>query len=110
MAVSMPERLEEFYRRLATAPPLPSAEDALQQLCTILEDVENELSGIPRQEPPPVPGRSDGRMYPPQPDFTTRHDDGQITAITKNHFIEIAANGEIVIKARRTNEIEFPIR
>jgi hypothetical protein len=108
MAASMQERLDEVYRRLAASEPPISAEESLQRICRILNDVEDESSGVPRRDPPPVPGITDGRMYPPQSDFTTRHEDGRITAITKNHSIEIASNGEIVIKSRRTNEVEFP--
>jgi hypothetical protein len=108
MAVSMQERLNEVYRRLAASEPPISAAESLKRICRILNEVEDEFSGVSRQDPPPVPGEGDGRMYPPQSDFTTRHEDGSITAITKNHLIEIAVNGEIVIKNRRTNGVEFP--
>ena len=103
----MRARLEEFYRRLSASEPCLNAEEALLRICRTLDDVEDELSGGARKMPPPVPGRTDGRMYPPEPDFTARREDGSITAVTKNHYIEISAAGGIVITNRRTNKIDF---
>jgi hypothetical protein len=46
-------------------------------------------------------------MYPPLADFTTQHADGGITARTRGHIIEIGADGNIVIKNKRTGAVEF---
>jgi hypothetical protein len=50
------ERLDEFYRRLHAAPLETTAEAALEQICRILDEVEDELSGVPKQLPPPSLG------------------------------------------------------
>jgi hypothetical protein len=42
------ERLREFYRQLGSTPRAGSAEEALQELCDILDRVEDAMSGIPK--------------------------------------------------------------
>ena len=100
-------RLAEYYRRLGEARRARSAEEGLRQVSEILDQVENDLSGIPKKNPPPPPKQSDGRMYPPLDDYVTRHPDGRITARTKGHNIELGRNGRITIRNRRTGNIEF---
>ena len=102
------ERLAEFYRRLAAAPPLLSADAALQQLGLILEQVEDELSGIFKRPTPPGIEDRDGRMYPPLDDHLHRHDDGALTAFTRGHRIEIDPAGRVEVFDRRTATREFP--
>ena len=108
-AIPIPQRLAEFYRRLQELGRATSAEEALARIRRIMEKVEDELSGIPRQDPPPRPGMPDGRMYPPMEDFVTRHADGSITAVTKGHRIEIGSDGStrIINKNSGTAECEF---
>lgn len=65
MEVPKRERLEEFFRRLLAAPSAGSFDEALAQLSTILDAVEDELSGA---ENPPRDWQSDQRLYPPQKD------------------------------------------
>lgn len=93
MGTSRRERLDELYRRLAIAPAPTSAEAALELICRTLEKVEDEMSGIPKADPPPQPGSDDGRMYPPQGDYVDRKMDGGITARTRRHRIIISPNG-----------------
>ena len=62
--VSRQQRLQIFFQRLRAAPPATSHAEALSQITTLLNAVEDELSGIPYD--PSLP--DDGRMYPPQPD------------------------------------------
>ncbi len=102
------ERKAEFYRRLAAAPPFLSVDVALQQLGLILEQVEDEFSGILKRTPPPGIRDRDGRMYPPLDDYLQRHDDGSLTAFTRGHRIEIDATGRVEIFDRRTALREFP--
>jgi hypothetical protein len=107
MSYTLEERLEEFYRRLQAASPVDSADDALKQLGRILDEVEDELSGIPKSSPPPAPDVFDGRMYPPLSDFVIHDSDGAISARTRGHIIEIAADGSITITNKRTQAVEF---
>jgi len=62
---SREQRLDEFFRRLAQRLPVSSAEDALAVLVSTLNEVEDELSGIPYN---PESWAMDGRLYPPLPD------------------------------------------
>ena len=78
------QRLDEYYNRLRRQPPSTTAEEALDRLEQTLIEVEDELSGIPRSDPPPPPRMPDGRMYPPQEDNITRNPAGSITAYTKH--------------------------
>jgi hypothetical protein len=55
------QRLQEFFRRLASAPACRSAETAFDCVRVILNTVEDELSGIPYD---PCHPRRDGRLYP----------------------------------------------
>ena len=107
MGGSIQERLQEFYRRLKSAPPVSTADEALAQLVRILDEVEDELSGVPKQFPPPSLNKFDGRMYPPLPDHVDRTAEGGIHARTRGHVIDIGPNGRIVIKRKRTGTIEF---
>jgi hypothetical protein len=104
---SIRERLDELYRRLRVLPRPASADEALRQLCETLNGVENELSGIVRQQSSPQPPAFDGRMYCPLEDFLLRHDDGSIVALTRGHRIEISSDGSLRILNKLTGEAEF---
>src|SRR5438105_1177265 len=97
MAVPTAERLREFYRRLAAAPAVRTADEALALMSQTLDEVEDDLSGIPKRTPPPPKGTSDGRMYPPQPDSILRTPDGGMTFRTRGHRVVIGADGSITI-------------
>ena len=84
-----------------------SAEEALEQIATTLDAVEDAWSGVPKKMPPPPPNMPDGRMYPPLADFTVRHADGAITARTRGHIIDIGADGSVAIRSKRTGTIVF---
>lgn len=101
------QRLAEYFNRLRQQSASCTAEEALVRLSQTLMEVEDELSGIPRQEPPPPPNRPDGRMYPPQADNVRHLPNGNITARTAGHRIEIAMDGSITIWNVRTDEIDF---
>src|SRR5258708_7302237 len=59
------ERIKEFLRRLAAAPPASDHDEAMGQVADILNGVEDEMTSIPYDPAFPL---NDGRMYPPQPD------------------------------------------
>ena len=104
------ERLQEFYRRLHLAPHAHSSNEALRQIQRIMYKVEDELSGIPRREPPPAPDEpSDGRMYPPIGDepFTLELPDGGKRIRTAGHSIILTDDGGIEIINRKTGVTEF---
>jgi len=72
-----------------------------------MDEVEDAMSGIPKKTPPPAPGMPDRRMCPPLDDFVTKNPDGSISAITKNHRIDIRADGSTRIINKRTGTVEF---
>ena len=60
------QRLDEYYNRLRRQSLSTTAGGALDRLEQTLMEVEDELSGVSRSDPPPPPRMPDGRMYPPQ--------------------------------------------
>src|SRR5688572_762623 len=106
MSATIRERLDEFYRRLGSQPLSRTPDDALERIRRTLEEVEDELSGIPRASPPPRPGRRDGRMYPPLDDFVTHLADGGILARARGHDIQLDPDGTITIR-NRSGAVEF---
>jgi hypothetical protein len=106
-STSIALRLQEYFRRLTDAPPASSADEALALVCDLLDEVEDELSGIPKREPPPSPGMSDGRMYPPLADRIKHYPDGGLIAISRAHTVEIASDGSITIVNKKSKEIEI---
>ncbi len=94
--LSKRERIEEFLRRLERAEPAGSAAAAFALLSRILNEVENELSGIPFD---PTKWQSDGRLYPPQEDHK-RNVEGRSDLIryrSARHNTFISVDGGIKI-------------
>ena len=90
------QRLAEFFRRLEVAPPAASAEEALALVCQLIEEVEDELCPLPREEPPPTVFT--GRMYAPRPDMIKPWVRGGLAATTRRHVIFCEKDGRIVIR------------
>jgi hypothetical protein len=105
--VSRGQRLDEYYNRLRQQSPSANADEALERISRTLDDVEDDISGIPRGNPPPPPSMPDGRMYPPQADNIVRHGDGSITARTRGHTIEIGSDGSVTMTNRQTGNLDF---
>jgi hypothetical protein len=89
------QRLAEFFRRLQAAPSAGSAEEALALVCRLIEEVEDELCPLPREDPPPF--RFTGRMYAPMPDRIRRTQDSGFVANTLRHRVHCHPDGGITI-------------
>lgn len=90
-------RLELFYQRLGECQPFQSFDQALEGLSRILNQVEDEFSGVAYQ---PDTHQTDGRMYPPQAD-SVREVDGFPSVARlrhKAHNTFIGSNGAIEIR------------
>ena len=101
------QRLQELFQRLGSSPKRGSSEGAFLELCDILDQVENEFSGVQKSETIPAPTVADGRMYRPLEDHVVRQLNGDILALTRGHRIEIAANGSLRIINKVTGQVEF---
>lgn len=101
------ERLQELYRRLGSTPKLSSPEVAFRELCEMLDQVEDEFSGVPKFASIPAPSMDDGRMYRPLKDHVARSADGSILALTRGHRIEIASDASLRIVNKVTGQVEF---
>lgn len=97
-------RLQELFARLERQRPFTSFKDAYEGLVTILETVEDELTGIPND---PENWRVDGRLYPPQEDHWYPAQPGVTRMRTREHNVFIASNGAIEIQEVKSKRIVF---
>lgn len=107
---SIGERLQIFYGRLAAAPPVSTAEEALAQINQTLDEVEDEFSGLPYDPPS---WRVNRRLYGPDPAFE-RELPGWSTVRKfrqTEHSTFIGANGSFEIQwdkpSPRAGEVVF---
>ncbi|MGE0708793.1 MAG: hypothetical protein AB7N76_21550 [Planctomycetota bacterium] len=107
MAASKGERLAEFLDRLGKAPPAGSAEEALELVNKILDEVEDALSGIPYDPDAAQQLVTDGRMYGPHPSFASEWKDNQdVTRFAHTrHDTFLQNNGAILIRLRRPQTV-----
>ena len=56
------ERIAELIRRLEASPAVGNAEDALHLVTTVLEDIEDQHSGVPNDLSSAM---ADERIWPP---------------------------------------------
>ena len=103
--LSREERLTKYFHRLGAQPVSPNAKEALDRVIRTLDDVEDAYSGVPKSEPPPPIGQSDGRMYPPRGDRVTLLHNGGIRAQTKGHDIAIGAAAASRSRTARPNKL-----
>lgn len=98
MEVPKRERLKEFFRRLLAAPNAGTAEEAMTQLTNILNEVEDELTGVANV---PENWQTDQRLYPPQKD-SAREVPGHPHVKrfrSRRHNVYVGENGSIEIVA-----------
>lgn len=101
----MQSRLAEVYRRVSRLPRHHDATSSFAQFCAVLDQVEDELSGVPQQTPPPPD--EGGRMYCPLPDRLTRRRDGGFAARTTGHMINVGPDGAVEVVNLRAGRVEF---
>jgi hypothetical protein len=90
------DRLEEFFWRLRALPAAETFQEAVRQIETTLNAVEDELTGIPYD---PSRWRSDGRLYPPQEDNMLETGRRQVGGFRSfRHRTFIGFNGAIEIR------------
>jgi len=78
------------------AEPCANADDALDLVGRLLEEVENEFSGVPYNPSTPT---NDGRMYPPRADSRRKIDQPDMRLYrTRGHRLFISETGAILIQ------------
>ena len=103
--MNIQERLAILFRRLEAAPPAASADEAMDLVCRLIEEVEDEFCPLPRQDPPPK--NSTGRMYRPQRDSIEPFGTGGLYAKARRHLILCSVGGEITIIYDPSSTIVF---
>jgi hypothetical protein len=102
--IAKEERFAEFCRRLQREQPARTFLEAYEQLCRVLDQVEDELTSIPCN---PDNWQSDGRMYPPQPD-SIRAVEGYPRVHrfrSRGHNTFIGVNGSIEIQTASSEQV-----
>lgn len=92
-------RVAEFLRRLEQAPPCADLGSARALLDRTLNEVEDELSGVPYN---PQNWRTDGRMYPVQDD-NVRSVPGHPCVrrlVSLGHVTYVAENGALEVRVK----------
>lgn len=101
---SKAERLAIFIARLGARAAFAGHQEALQGITGILNEVEDEFSGVPCN---PATWESDGRLYPPQED-NARPDpsrDGVTDYRSRGHHTFIGSNGAVEIVMRKQGRL-----
>ena len=99
-------RLLLFYQRLRDADASSTHDEAFALICTALDAVEDEHSGVPNN---PQNWQTDGRLYPPQID-SVRKVDGFPEVLryrNSNHNTFVASNGAIEVREVDVEKVQF---
>ena len=90
------ERLEEFFRRMLEAPASSSFDEAYQKFCSTLDQVEDELTGLPNE---PSQWKTIPRNFPPQKDRMSSIQGSDVKRFeNRRHRTYIAPNGAIEVR------------
>jgi hypothetical protein len=98
------ERLNLVYNRLDNEQPAANHDEALTLIARVLNEVEDEFSGVPYN--PDEPG-TDGRMYPPNTRFRYKNWERPGIHCYRQvaHATFIAENGALEIRSRSGTEL-----
>jgi hypothetical protein len=99
-------RLVVFYERLQASSPAGTREEAYDLLCSILNAVEDEHSGVLNN---PQNWQTDGRLYPPQQDrvYTVPGFPEVIRYNSFKHDTFVGSNGAIEVRSIATGVVQF---
>jgi hypothetical protein len=106
MEVPKQHRLQEVYRRLAGAPEARTFAEMRRQLDDVLNEVEDQLSGVPYE---PRRWATDGRLYPVQDDNVYDVEGHpRVTLLrARRSEVYIGDNGAIEIRDAASGAVEF---
>lgn len=90
------ERLNTFFSLLWAQEPASTESEAIDQVTSLLNMVEDHHSGVPYN---PDAWGDDGRMYPPQNDNRNQVSANVARYRTRGHHVFVARNGAIRIQA-----------
>lgn len=107
--LSKGERVQLFLKELATNKgKTKNPDDVIKLINKSLDKVEDLYSGVVKNPNAAKTNRDDGRMYGILDDlFVTKHSNGNVTAKTKGHIIDIQNNGTYIIKNKSNGEVIF---
>jgi hypothetical protein len=99
-------QVEELYRRLEASKSAQNDEEALALIAQLMKEIGDEMTNEPYD---PTKWREHDRIYPPQGDRERRPSevDGARVFWTLAHEVIVGFNGAIVMRKRKTFEVEF---
>jgi hypothetical protein len=101
------ERLAEVFRRIGTAEPCTTFDEAYQLLCTIMDEVEDELTPYPNE---PNRWMEIPRLFPPQTDRMSSVEGCDVKRFDSlRHVTYIAGNGAMEVRSLRVVDGEVKV-
>ena len=107
-SLSKAQRLKIVLERLQDAPPATDAAAAMAIMNRILNEVEDEFSGVPKDPNPPRAVTL--RMYPPRIDSIVVGSDGSMVATSARHTTLYGADGSVRVTRIVTGQVVFQKR
>ena len=99
-------QVEELYRRLKTAKPTKTDEEALLLIAQLMREIGDEMTNEPYD---PTRWKEHDRNYPPQGDSEQLPSEVEGARVfwTLRHEVIVGFNGAIVMRKKKTFEVEF---